>query len=718
MTKILVAVSWPYANGPIHVGQVSGSYLPPDIFARYHRMKGDSVLMVSGSDQHGTSVTIKAEREHSTPERVAEKYHSINLKSLEWLGISFDLFTKTHTENHFRVARDFFTTLLANGYIYSRETSEYYCSTDRRFLADTYVVGICPKCGNKESKGNQCDVCGTTFEAGELIDARCVLCGNPTVLKETVNLFYSLSKQQDKLSVYLSGKGSWKPNVIDFSRNWLSAGLTDRAATRDLDWGIPVPYPGMEKKVIYVWFEAVIGYISASVEWAAGKGNPEEWKEYWQKADAKHYYFMGKDNVPFHTIIWPSMLMAHGGLELPYHVSATEWVTPADGRKFSKSRGGAPTIDTLMKDFSPEQVRYYLTAIMPEGRDSEFSMESFETKVNNELVATLGNYYHRVLSFAYRNFGSLHGPVSEDAAALLEEVSKAAIEEEGLIEGCEFKKALKIVMDTAQKGNQYLDRCAPWFSLRSDRVKCMRDLYSNLELIRHIAIMSHPFLPFSSAKVLSYLGIESNGPLKWSELSNRPGTFALKEPSPVFSKIELKEEDEDSGIQLDLRVGQIKSVRKHPAADKLYLMEVDIGERRQIVAGLKEYYTEEQLEGKRVVVVSNLATAKLRGYESQGMMLAAEKDGRVRLLSPPEGTPVGRLDNCSPSRTITIDEFRTVNIRIGATDGRETSLSTDGMKDWSEVAVLVEKKGLRQLTAGGKPVGVDGGPIGVGAKVR
>ncbi len=716
MARIVVNVSWPYANGAIHVGQASGSYLPPDIFARYHRLKGDSVLMVSGSDQHGTSVTIKAEKERLTPDAIAEKYHAVNLKSMEWLGISFDLFTKTHTENHFDVARDFFSKLMDSGYVYPKRTQEYYCTTDRRFLADTYVVGTCPKCGNKESKGNQCDVCGTTFEAGELIGARCVLCGNPTVLKDTENLFYSLSKFEGKLSEYLSDKDYWKPSVIDFSRNWLSAGLTDRALTRDLEWGIPVPVKGMEKKVIYVWFEAVIGYLSAAIEWAKKRGNENEWKDYWENPEARHYYFMGKDNIPFHTIIWPSMLMGHGGLELPYYVSATEWVTPSDGKKFSKSRGGAPTIESLMEEFTPEQVRYYLSAIMPEGRDSEFSMESFEAKVNNELVATLGNYYHRVLSFAFKNFGSLEGPASEEGTLILDDINKAAEEEAALIEGCEFKKALKVVMDTAQKGNQYFDRCAPWFSLKKDRAKCQTDLYVNLELVRKLAVMSNPFLPFSSARILSFLGLAGVSPM-WDDIGKDAGKFTLREPSPVFSKIEARKEEEE-GVPLDLRVGRIVSVKKHPAADKLFLFEVDTGERRQIVAGLRAHYTEEQLAGKMVIVVSNLASAKLRGYESQGMMLAAEKDGRVRLLVPPDGAPIGRLDGSVPSRTITIDEFRTVDLRIAASGVNGFALEEGKLKEWKEVAVVVDSSGVSPLTVGGHPVGVDGGSIGVGAKIR
>ena len=411
MTRYVVNVAWPYANGAIHVGHVAGSLLSPDIFARYHRMRGDEVLMVSGSDQHGTAVIITAERDGLSAEQVAEKYHAINKKSIEWLGIQFDLFTKTHTANHTEVVQSFFRKLHSNGQLYKKTTDQYFCTIDRRFLADTYVAGICPKCGYQEAKGNQCEICKTIFEPGELIAARCTLCSNPVVLKGTEQLFFSLSSFSSALSSFLADKKYWKQNVLDFSLNWISSGLEDRSASRDLDWGISVPVPGFESKVIYVWFEAVIAYLSASVEWAGIEGNPDAWKRFWQDDRTRHYYFMGKDNIPFHTIIWPAMILAHGGLVLPYNVVANEYLLPENSSmKFSKSRGGALEIRELMNDFTPEQIRYYLTAVMPEGRDSVFRIDDMISKVNNELVATLGNYYHRVLSFSFRNFGNLKRP--------------------------------------------------------------------------------------------------------------------------------------------------------------------------------------------------------------------------------------------------------------------------------------------------------------------
>lgn len=710
MEKIVVNVAWPYANGPIHVGHVAGSLLAPDIFARYHRMKGNRVLMVSGSDQHGTPVTLVAEKEKKTPEEIAEKYHAINKDSIEWLGLSFDIYTKTHTENHFRVVQDFFRRLDEKGYFYLKKTNQYFCVRDDRFLADTYVQGRCPKCGYEEAKGNQCEICGTTFEPGELLNAKCILCGNPTILRETENVFFALSKFSDALMKYLSDKEFWRPSVLEFSKNWIISGLNDRAVTRDIDWGIPPPISNLNGKVIYVWFEAVIGYLSASIEWAKNSGRPDEWKEFW-KDDAHHYYFMGKDNIPFHTIIWPAMLMGHGELALPYQVVANQYLTSSDTRKFSKSRGGAVTVLSLKESFQPEHIRYYLTAIMPELHDSEFSFEDMEQKVNNELVATLGNYYHRVLSFSFKNFGSINMDREIDDE-MLKEADRAAEEVGRYIEGCEFKKGLKTIMELAQKGNQYFDRCAPWHTVKTDREKCARDLYVNLEVIRKIALMSYPYLPFSSEQILRFLGVWEDGYAVWAHIKERRAGYTLHEPKPVFSKLVISKET----LPLDLRVGRIISASRHPAADRLLVLEVDIGEKRQIVAGLSEYYREEELVGKKVIVVANLQPAKLRGLESDGMLLAAEKDGRVKLLTVDDDIPSGPLDGFTPGKErISLDEFRRFDLRIAVE--RDGELLLEENEVGQEVAVLFEGDVPRKLTASGRPVRSDG-RIGAGAKIR
>ena len=402
MAKVLVCVAWPYANSPIHLGHVAGSLLPPDLFSRYRRLRGDEVLMVSGSDQHGTPITVRAEKEKVTPLEVAERYHGINKKAIEDLDIEFSLFTKTHTENHIKVVSDVFLDLLQKGHLYEKSTLQYYCPSCEKFLPDRYVEGTCPACGNEKARGDQCEQCGKPFEGGELQGAKCVHCTTVPELRETKHHFIRLSAFQERLIDWVKDKPYWRPSVQLFTQNWLEAGLEDRPITRDMEWGVPVPLPGQEGKVIYVWFDAVIGYLSASMEWAQRSGDPDAWKAYWTDPQVRSYYFLGKDNIPFHTIIWPAILMGRGGLNLPYDVPANEFLT-FKGDKVSKSRGTTIDIPSLLKTYEPDIIRYYVAANMPENKDADFSWEDFETKVNNELVATLGNYYHRVLSFTYKH---------------------------------------------------------------------------------------------------------------------------------------------------------------------------------------------------------------------------------------------------------------------------------------------------------------------------
>ncbi|MEI6795645.1 MAG: methionine--tRNA ligase, partial [Methanomassiliicoccales archaeon] len=404
MAKVFLGVAWPYANSVIHLGHVAGSLLPPDIFKKFHELKGNEVLMVSGSDQHGTPVTVSAEKEGVTPEFVAEKYHKINAQAIKDLGIDFSLFTKTHTQNHTEVVQDMFLTLLDKDYLYKKGTLQHYCPKCAKFLPDRYVEGTCKKCGNAKSRGDQCEACGSAHEAGELESPRCTICSTPPELRETEHFFLKLSEFQQPLLEYVDKQTLWRPNVQLFTHNWLESGLKDRAITRDMNWGVPVPLPGMDGKVIYVWFEAVTGYLSAAKEWAKSTGDAEKWREYWQDPEVKHYYFLGKDNIPFHTIIWPAMLMGYGGLNLPYDVPANEFLT-FKGEKFSKSRGVGIDVPSILKGFDSDLVRFYLAANMPEGKDADFSWDDFDARINNELVATLGNYYHRVLSFTFKNYG-------------------------------------------------------------------------------------------------------------------------------------------------------------------------------------------------------------------------------------------------------------------------------------------------------------------------
>jgi methionyl-tRNA synthetase len=680
MAKVLVCVAWPYANAPIHLGHVAGSLLPPDIFSKYHRLKGDEVLMVSGSDQHGTPITVKAEKEGVTPEAIAERYHGINKKAIEGLDIEFSLFTKTHTKNHFEVVTDVFLTLQKNGFLYKKGTLQYFCPRCDKFLPDRYVEGKCPACGNEKARGDQCEKCGKTFEGGELGEAVCVHCATAPELRETEHYFLRLSAFQEPLIQWISGKELWKSSVKLFTQNWLEAGLQDRPITRDMTWGVPVPIQGWEGKVIYVWFEAVIGYLSASKEWAKMTGRPDEWQAYWSDPAVKGYYFLGKDNIPFHTIIWPAMLLGYGGLDLPYNVPANEFLT-FKGDKLSKSRGTSIDIPSLLQKYEVDAIRYYVAANMPENKDADFSWDDFETKINNELVATLGNFYHRVLSFTYKHFGEVPAFKGTDAERqeVMGAIARAKQEVDANLDNCEFKRALKAIMDLAQYGNRHFDSVGPWALIKKDRELCGSALNLNLQLVKALAVLSYPFLPRSAEGAWKLLGHE--GPLTASGWEGAdsilPENQKLREPLPLFSKIVVEKDDTNTAFKgfgsLNLKVGQIIDAQNHPNADALLLLQVDIGAKIQIVAGLKAHYALEDLKGKKVVVVSNLKPAKLRGYESQGMLLAAEGGGVVKLIAPPADAVPGDSVNSGlvPSdRQIEFKDFQKLTLRVAGVAGK------------------------------------------------
>jgi methionyl-tRNA synthetase len=737
MAKILVCAAWPYANGAIHLGHVAGSLLGPDVFAKYHRLRGDEVLMVSGSDQHGTPVTVKAEKEGVTAEVIAERYHAINSKAINDLGIRFDLFTKTHHPAHHEVVQDVFLRLLENGYLYKKGALQYYCPQCAKFLPDRYVEGRCKNCANEKARGDQCERCGASYEAGELEAARCTTCGTPPDLRETEHFFLRLSAFQESLLDYIARKDYWRSNVQLFTRNWLEGGLKDRAITRDMNWGVPLPLPGYEGKVIYVWFEAVIGYLSASKQWASLKGEPDKWKEFWTEPGCKGYYFLGKDNIPFHTIIWPSILMGIGGLNLPYDVLANEFLT-FKGEAFSKSRGIGIDVPSLLQRFDSDVVRYYIAANMPENRDTDFSLEDFEAKVNNELVATLGNYYHRVLSFTHKNFGSVPQliGVEEERQAIADAISRTKREVDEFIITCQFKRALQSIMALAQFGNQFFDRVAPWALLKSDKQKCGAVLNLNLEIAKALALLSYPYLTRSAERVWEFLGMpedmQSKG-LAWTYTPLQPGQM-LMEPKPLFSKMIIeKGDDRFKGYEtLNLKVGQVLDVKPHPNAEKLLVLDVDIGKKIQLVAGLRTYYPDDSLRGKRIVVVTNLQPAKLRGVESQGMLLAAEHSGKVKVLVPAGDSVPGDLVNSGlgqNEKEISFAEFQKLSIKVGDLEGSEVDIGRRVKVKLPEKAALARKvaiflpapdapEGLPLYTDKGVLISVDGGQIENGAQVR
>ena len=539
--KIFIAVAWPYANGGLHLGQIAGAYLPPDIFARYHRTKGNEVLMVSGSDQHGTPITIKAEQEGKSPGEIAARYHQQFLESWQKLGISFDLFTTTGTENHARVTQDIFLTLLNRGYIFKDTLSQAYCPNCQRFLADRYIEGTCPHCSSAGARGDQCEACGKQLNPAELIEPQCRLCGTTPVFRDTEHFFLKLSAFNDDLLQWVKTKTHWRPNVLNFSTRYLEEGLKDRAITRDIDWGVAVPIDGFEGKRIYVWFEAVIGYLSAAKEWASISGDGEKWRDFWQNSETRSYYFIGKDNIPFHTLIWPAMLMGYGdNLNLPYDVPANEFLT-IENRKLSTSQNWAVWLLDYLDRYDPDPLRYLLSINMPETSDTDFSWREFVRRNNDELVATYGNLVHRVLTFVYRNFNeSVPEPdeLDDQDNKILSKAKKALETVDRLLYGCHFREAIRTAMALAQEANRYLDDKSPWKAIKEDRQAAANSLYVTLQVIAQLKTMLYPFLPFSSQKLHEYLGftgsVESQG-WKWQELP--PGQKLLP-PQPLFSKLD------------------------------------------------------------------------------------------------------------------------------------------------------------------------------------
>ncbi len=735
MARILVCVAWPYANGPVHVGHVTGSILPADIFARFNRLVGNEVIMVSGTDMHGAPVAVAADKEKVSPEVIANRYHELDSKALADLGMSFDLYTSTHTPNHEAVAKDFFTTLLRNGHLAKRTTKQFHCDSCRRFLPDRYVEGKCPHCGFERARGDQCDSCGKDLNADELVGAKCQLCGGTPILKDTEHYFLLLSKFTEQLKAYVEGNTHWRPHVRAFTLNMLEEGLIDRPITRDLSWGVPVPVEGFEAKRIYVWFEAVIGYLSATKEWAKLEGRPEDWRLFWTDPSCKSYYFLGKDNIVFHTVIWPAMLMGHGGLNLPYDVAANQFMN-LGGQKFSKSMGVSIDIPDLLTRFKPDVIRYYLAANMPEMKDSEFSWEDFGQRINSELVAAYGNFVHRTVSFTFKNYGQVpeKGELDDRDRAAIDRISAAGQEYADAMSRCEIRRGLKVVMDLAQFGNQYFDSVAPWSLVGTDKARCGTVLHVSMLIAKALAVMAYPFMPFSSEGIWKQLAmggtVEETG---WNGVSSPLIEKAsLEKPAPQFAKVEPAQTSEFQRFAaLDLKVGKVKDVQPHPNADKLYLVKVDIGKEITIVTGLKEFYTADELRTKTLVVVTNLEPAVLRGVKSEGMLLAAEAGGALALLTPERDLPAGTQVSSGldvGTKLVGFKEFQKLEMRAGiAVPGDPSALDVGGRKVKCAADKCETGRSYASLVAGDKAVlmqGPDGvrivfdKPIGAGAKIR
>ncbi len=589
MTQTIhVSVAWPYANGDLHVGHLAGAYLPADIFARYHRLKGNRVLMVSGSDSHGTPITVEADKRGQSPRALFEHYHHRFLDALQATGISFDLFTHTDTENHHRIAQTLFLRLHANGYLYLDTQRQLYSESQQRFLADRYVEGTCPVCGFDAARGDQCDKCGSLLDAVDLGNPVSKIDGKAPVIRQTEHFYLDLPAFSERLLAYLDSHADhWRPTVINFARSYIREGLKGRPVTRDIEWGIRVPLPDWQEKALYVWFEAVMGYLTASVEWAHNTGQPEAWKDWWYAPEARIYNFLGKDNIPFHTVIWQAELLGAERLDeadagrrfnLPYDVPANEFMN-VEGAKFSKSRNWAIWLLDILQRFDPDPIRYYVTCLMPETRDTDFAWEEFVRRNNDELVATWGNLANRVLSFAYRHWeGQVPAPgqMRPYDLELLEQVNAGFGRIGELIEAVHLREALNEALALARAVNGYLDR-APWFGvIKTDRLEAATTVYTALRAIDSLKTLLSPFLPFTSERLHAALGYRSplQGSLqietfaevtrehqalvyvageasgRWAPSELPPGQ-QLESPRPLYRKLEDEIAEQERG-----RLGQ------------------------------------------------------------------------------------------------------------------------------------------------------------------
>jgi methionyl-tRNA synthetase len=673
--RVLVTSALPYANSEIHFGQIAGAYLPADIYVRYLRAKKVDVIYMCGTDEHGVPITLAAEKAGKPPQEIADRYHKSIKESFAKFGMSFDNFSQTSRPLHHKVSQEFFLKVYNKGLITPRTTKQLYCPNCKTFLADRYVEGKCPSCGSEGARGDQCEKCGKWLEPSDLVDPKCKTCGGTPEVRETTHWFFALSKFQKPLEDWIAGKKDWKDNVRRFCQGWFDKGLEDRSITRDLSWGVKVPIPEAKDKVLYVWFDAPIGYISATIEWAAAQGKPDLWKDYWFGKDTKMVHFIGKDNIVFHAVVWPAMLMAHGDYILPAEIPANEFLN-LEGKKLSSSRNWAVWLPDALERFEPDPIRYALAVNLPENRDVDFTWADFMARNNNELADILGNFINRVALFVRKNYA---GKIPEGGSPRAEEmevlnaIAEAPAKLGGMIERFEIKGATRELMTLPALGNRYFDYQMPWQTFKTDRAACDRSINVCCRLISALEVLMRPFMPFSADKLRNMLGL---GERFWDEAANPVLPAEFKKVEILFHKIEQERIDAevarlgkepqaqapsssqpsgpatgeerkmeitfDEFKKLDLRVALVTAVTKVEGADKLLKIDVDLGtEKRQIIAGIAPWYPPETLVGKKIVLVANLAPAKIRGNISHGMLLAAEGDGQVVVLTLDKDVPAG-----------------------------------------------------------------------------
>lgn len=658
--RYTVTAALPYANGPVHIGHLAGCYLPADIYVRYLRLKSQDVKFICGSDEHGVPITIKAKKEGITPQQVVDKYHKIMGDAFKEFGISFDIYSRTSSKTHHETASEFFKTLYDKGVFEEEVTEQYFDEKANQFLADRYIIGTCPKCGNDNAYGDQCENCGSTLNPTDLINPKSTLSGEQPVMKKTRNWFLPLDKMQIQIEDYINSHKDWKSNVFGQCKSWLNAGLQPRAMTRDLDWGVKVPIEGAEGKVLYVWFDAPIGYISATKELFENQGKKQDWELYWKDKETKLVHFIGKDNIVFHCIIFPAMLMAEGSYILPENVPANEFLN-LEGNKISTSRNWAVWLHEYLLDFKDKQdaLRYTLCANAPETKDNDFTWKDFQAKNNNELVAILGNFINRTLVLTHKYY---HGKVPEAMEytkgdiLLLEEISKFPSKIASSIEQYRFREALGELMNLARLGNKYLADNEPWILIKTDERRVQTILNLSLQVVANLSVLMNPFLPFTSEKLGAMINLNTD--LNWNDATRTDLLLAGHVINPsglLFEKIEdeaiteqilklevskIKNEISsnaseiespkseityDDFSKMDIRVGTIIEAERVPKTDKLMKLLIDTGiDKRTVVSGIAGYYKPEDIIGQQVSILVNLAPRKIKNIESHGMILMAE----------------------------------------------------------------------------------------------
>ncbi len=676
--RYTITAALPYTNGPIHIGHLAGVYVPADIFARYQRLKNNEVAFICGSDEHGVAISIKAKKEHTTPQAIIDKYHAIIKQSFADFGISFDNYSRTSLPIHHQTASDFFKKLYEQGDFIEEISEQLYDEEAHQFLADRFVIGTCPKCGNPEAYGDQCERCGSSLNATDLIDPKSSITGSKPTLKATKHWFLPLNRYQEFLEKWIleGHKNDWKPNVYGQVKSWLDDELKPRAVTRDLDWGIPVPVEGAEGKVLYVWFDAPIGYISSTKEWAEREG--KDWRPFWQDKDTELVHFIGKDNIVFHCIIFPAMLKAEGSYILPTNVPANEFLN-LEGNKLSTSKNWAVWLHEYLQDFPNQQdvLRYALTANAPETKDNDFTWKDFQARNNNELVAIFGNFINRVAVLTQKYYEGevpAAGVLNATDSETLQQLSELTQKIEQSLERYRFREAQQELMNIARLGNKYLADEEPWKLIKTDAERVKTVMYVALQVATALAITSEPFLPFTSEKLKNILQL---GTTAWEQVKQNPTAllptghkigvatllFEKIEDAAIAKQLERLENTKQANRQeaqaaaevtvapqkelisyddfakMDIRIGTILSAEKMPKADKLLILKVDTGiDQRTIVSGIAQSFNPEEIIGKRVTVLVNLAPRKLRGVESQGMILMVENaEGKYRFIVPDGG---------------------------------------------------------------------------------